>query len=425
MKNVAVSSKRVSQWSVGFLTLIAVIFPITFARAVLPGEQPYIVSYQPGEDNDQLVIVRLNEKTTATFLLDTGTTTTQIFPELAARMKLHPEPLKSHVGEVLNNKQDDENIVHVRKFQFGTVTLSDVPLALPKVDAISSGSRRKIDGIIGMNFLAQYAVLFDFQKHQLMLWKNGKLSLAQRKQCNMEKASSVPIIDIYKSLQYFARVRINGTTEEDMLIDSGGSATIISAPIARNLKLTSLGNVIAHPIYGPQPYHIGVVDKLDIGDYTTGAVTLWYPERDGGPIPPVLGRDFLTQHRILMDFPDNRMYFAPVERQTKIIPFSSQLTFDLPLFDVHLTDNRVHMLGLSTINWSVLDSSLEAKWPAIPADLNPSPSADTKMVMSKLDLPTGKLLFDYNGRENLDTESGKNKLDSSHHEKTTFTRFQS
>ncbi len=31
----------------------------------------------------------------------------------------------------------------------------------------------------------------------------------------------------------------------------------------------------------------------------------------------------------------------------------------------------------------------------------------------------------YNGRENLDTESGKNKLDSSHHEKTTFTRFQS
>jgi type I restriction enzyme R subunit len=32
---------------------------------------------------------------------------------------------------------------------------------------------------------------------------------------------------------------------------------------------------------------------------------------------------------------------------------------------------------------------------------------------------------EYNGRENLDTETGKNKLDSRHHEKTTFTRFQS
>jgi hypothetical protein len=31
----------------------------------------------------------------------------------------------------------------------------------------------------------------------------------------------------------------------------------------------------------------------------------------------------------------------------------------------------------------------------------------------------------YNGRENLDTKTGENKLDSRHYEKTTFARIQS
>lgn len=383
------------RWTVQLWALIAALLSISPAHAAPPGEQkPIVVDYQPGVDNVQLVTVILNGSTTATFLLDTGTNISLISPELVSRMKLPYQARKSPAATNRNKIFEGSSAVQVDKLQLGGVSLSNVTLVQMKTDSMSPMLGRKIDGLIGTNILSDYAVLFDFQQHRLTFCKNGKLSLAQRKVWGMDKAYSMRIENIGNDIAYSAHVRINGTVGEDLLIDTGAARTIVSFSVARKLKLTSLGDLTSFSVHDDHTDHLALVDKLDLGDFTTGATTLRYPAGEGGPLPPLLGMDLMMQHRVLMDFPAKIIYFLPVERKAQVIAFSAKTDFAFPLFDAKLADGKVHILGWSVGARSTLDNSLAATWPAVPAELDPSPSPDSKTVASKVDYPTGKPLLD-------------------------------
>ena len=213
----------------------------------------------------------------------------------------------------------------------------------------------------------------------------------------MEKAYSVALVDTENNRHYSARVRINDTTDDHLVIDSGASKTAISSRAASELRLISLGVSSSETAYGLAHDHIAVVDRLTLGNFSASTTTLLYSGQEGEQrsslLASLLGLDFLTQYRVLMDFPAKQMYLVPAERKSVTVPFSKNTIYSMPFFDVRLTDGKVHMLGLSTNARSVLDKSLTVGWPAVPVELDPSFKAGSRILTSKMDLPTGKLPF--------------------------------
>ncbi len=389
-----VSSKRLVHWSVAFLAILTLIQCISSAHAALHDEQPFVITYQAGVSNQQLVTVYFDGNITGTFLLDTGTSTSQIFHELAVRMNLRPAIIKSKDGNARSEDPNDEDIEEGINFRFSENMRMIASFSFPKAEGYSVVSGRKIDGVIGSDILKDFAVLFDFQEHRISFWQGGKLSPAQLTQNGLGKAYSVPLFDFGGGDCCMLDVRFNGSVTERMMVDTGAAVTMLIGRRTQELHLISLGNVIAKSIYGSFKQHSANVNKFEIGDFSAGITPLLYSERKIGPLPPLLGLDFLTQHHLLIDYPAKRMYFAPVEHQSITIPFSKHTIYSMPFFDVQLADGKVHMLGLSTHAHSALDSSLIAHWPAQPDMLGPSRKAGIKILTSSMDLPIGKRLFD-------------------------------
>lgn len=137
---------------------------ILFLTVNLPAQTPDApVKFRLAQDYLIIVPVRINDSETLEFLLDTGTNTSIIIPEVAARLKLRPVDrieIVTVAGSVIAPRSFLLRLTLGGKSAENMEVLwSDLP-ELRRLD-------NRISGVLGWNFLAQFNFTLDFRERRI------------------------------------------------------------------------------------------------------------------------------------------------------------------------------------------------------------------------------------------------------------------
>lgn len=283
--------------------------PHTADRATVPllveGNRPYVdVAFRTADGGTK----------TARFLVDTGGGGFLIVEPLAKELGLQ-------LGEV--NEEDGEKIAKVTSSVAAFV--GDLPLELdPKRVFVLVGQTTVVppvapghaDGLLPGHVLAHYHVVFDYPKHELTLARPGAL-----------QATGTPLPMAVQPQSGFPRTElvVDGATL-GMLLDTGASFTMIS-----QAQLAAWGT--AHPDWerhegafgdaktlGGQTLETMIVPKVQWGgtaltgvgmtSQKEGVFETWMSSMTAAPIVGSLAGNVLTQFRVELDYPAQKLYVA-------------------------------------------------------------------------------------------------------------------
>ncbi len=275
-------------------------------------------AYSPAPDRGMpLVRVRLNNghrnTASAAFVLDTGFTASLMTDRLAQELNMEGEPAhfadgspacfadgkplrQVTAGLLMGSLQTDaRNFLVVKAYR---LDLLDCPL----------------DGVLGGDFLANYAVLFDFRTHTVTLWQGGDLTEAERRSVNMQDAVTLPRAN--KTPESFdVRVRLSsprGQRDVTLAIDTGGTRTLIAPQDARALELEPTRIAVPQrTVFGNLKANEAKIPALEFGSIRISDLPVRYLVQEHPNMPPHLGLDVLSHYRLLLDYPANRLYLKP------------------------------------------------------------------------------------------------------------------
>ncbi len=302
------------------LILLACVFAASHAWA---GDKPkhrmVAQTFEPARNNGTpLVQVRFSNTLVGTFLVDTGEIESVITEPFArkANFKLVEDANSLAIG-----------LHHVRFVQPPEVRLENLTVVNPTFrvvsqDFIPNFDGRVIDGILGGNFLSQFALRIDYPAHEIDWITPGNLSDTSaaelgfspqnRIELGQERSDWVTLKISHYSLRADFQNGDN-TISEDMFIDTGSPATLVSAQLADQLHLRSLATENVKILDRPAaPYSQSAIGKMQIGQSALTNVAVLASQRKDIDIPPILGENVLSDCVVLLDFGPHRFYFKPV-----------------------------------------------------------------------------------------------------------------
>ena len=304
------------------------------------------------------------QRVDATFVLDTGAGSV-ISESLAKRLGLTPEPPTAVNGKpVLTPDGKPLLLATVPRLDVGT-------FVMPKVQCLVVGDRKihgndgtPEDGLLGSNVLSFYPTMIDYPRRLAAFFPHRLLSPADLKAVGLDGAAVIPVRPTIGGDIFTCPVRLqNGAkaVDEDLEVDIGTNITCLSEQIARRLGLTASQSVTADFLFQSLPLSASSLSSLSVGGRAGADGVLSVRDTDvvysHGPlpagIPAAIGMDSLSHGRVLLDFPDRKIYYQPSP------PASLPMTLTpggQPL--VQLSFNGV--TGTFLINTSVETSSLSA-----------------------------------------------------------------
>jgi len=193
-----------------------------------------VVPYHIVNDGRIVVDVRVNDQGPYAFALDTGASISVIFEELQKEIGLEPFAARSVIVHSLFASEKFP-LLDVGRLQLGQETWAEPRIvALPgETDAASL-----IDGVLGIDFLRQYAVGFSAKDNAVRLYSPDIV-----RDRSYRGWAVVPLtpksIGKGRASLYFFDVTINGRTVM-ALFDLGAGVNLINWPAARELHLKPL-----------------------------------------------------------------------------------------------------------------------------------------------------------------------------------------
>jgi predicted aspartyl protease len=114
-----------------------------------------------------LVEVHANGGGPYQFAIDTGTSTTAVTPELAKQLGLETAPIGAGTTA---GAQVDVSAGSLKSFQVGGARIDNMPVVVADFfEMLSTAVGKKLDGIVGYNFLRNYKVVIDYPNEVLSL----------------------------------------------------------------------------------------------------------------------------------------------------------------------------------------------------------------------------------------------------------------
>src|SRR6476469_9818040 len=113
-----------------------------------------------------VVSVSINDRGPFDFLIDTGTNTTLIDPQLATELGLQPKDMLKLASLA---SATEVPRYYFQTFRVGPASVSNqeaLAVALPQLTALD----RNIRGVLGMNFLLQFSFRLDYDRRTLELY---------------------------------------------------------------------------------------------------------------------------------------------------------------------------------------------------------------------------------------------------------------
>ena len=106
-----------------------------------------------------LVPVVLNEGQTATFLLDTGASTSVITPDLARRLGL--DTSSRTTGRIASGQAVEVSIVRMTSIRVGSARIDNLPVAVLELPVINTNPPITVDGFLGFDFIGRFTMTID------------------------------------------------------------------------------------------------------------------------------------------------------------------------------------------------------------------------------------------------------------------------
>lgn len=292
--------------------------------------EPYV--HGTVSENQPLVQVKINNSISATFLLDTGTNNSVITTELADRLKLQQQPILIK-GKPLLFDGEPLNGVIPDNFSFGSFKfVKHLLVVLPQRKMGLPG--RAIDGILGFDFLTNFACLFDFSQHEITVYSPvrsvvqadgssqkyvaGGLTPDEITAVGFAGAKISPLTKPYQDGRVYVKVQCRNAAksgEEYLILDTGSARTVISPVLAAQLDLKpTLENIASTAFLDKKNYlSTASIDQFAVGGLVLNNQSVEYSSQRAYDknVPLSLGMDILSNYRVLMDFPAKKMYLQP------------------------------------------------------------------------------------------------------------------
>lgn len=199
-----------------------------------------------------VVSVTVSETEKFDFLLDTGTNSTIITPEAAQKLNLRPQDRMEMI--TATGKQIVPRSF-LQSLALGSKSAKDVEVLimdLPVLDKID----KKICGILGQNFLAQFNYLLDFDKRQIVFDADGELENRLRGRqvsIEIEENRLLIAVNIQKNSRQFS-------------LDAGAANLILFEGAGIEKRATSFVKLLTNT--GDGAAQNARFDFLQIGDKT-------------------------------------------------------------------------------------------------------------------------------------------------------------
>ena len=181
-----------------------------------PSDQPYATIQIQVEENGQEFMLQL--------LLDTACSGFVLRPSILDKYNL-PKLSTPVTMTGAGGTAGAQGLTQIQTFEFGGQTFGPLPAAVQDIGALP----KSLDGIIGLSFLNQFAVVdLDFVNGQLSLYKKGETvpapqTSASGKLVSQGMMSMIPQLGIYT-----VDVWLGGRGPVKMLVDSGAANTFLS-----------------------------------------------------------------------------------------------------------------------------------------------------------------------------------------------------
>ena len=276
-------------------------------------------TFEPARNNGTpLVQVRFSGTLIGTFIVDTGEIESVI-----------TEPFARKAGFKL---VEDENSLaiglhHVRLVQPPEIKLDHLTVEKPTFRVVSQDflpefDGRPVDGILGGSFLSQFALRIDYPAHEIDWITPGNLddksaadlgfTPQNRIELGQERSEWVTLKISHYSLRADCQ---NGdaTSSEDMFIDTGSPATLVTASLAEKLHLRPQAEQSIKILDRPAaPYNQCTIAGMQIGQSGFSGVSVLAAQSKDNDIPSILGENVLSDCVVLFDFGPHRFYLKPV-----------------------------------------------------------------------------------------------------------------
>lgn len=257
-----------------------------------------------------LVQVQLDKGLSATFAIDTGANPSLISDTLATKLGLTPAPFLPS-GRPFLSFGKPAQFVDVAHLNMGNLHIEKQTLIVADAKMLSSIWRHPVDGVIGINVLAAFAVFFDFPHHHVVVWSPGGFSAEDIEKSAFKDAAAIPLKLETDLALLSAPVELgNGslTVSTALSIDTGADLTSIPAGVARHLKLMPTEKHMSTSRHGNVEMSKAYVFTFRLGTLPLNNQQVTYPSQEKSVFPTSLGMDFFSSRYVLFDFPNNRMY---------------------------------------------------------------------------------------------------------------------
>ncbi len=273
------------------------------------------------------VPVTVNDEGPYDFIVDTGATLSVVFENLDEKQTfpyVQGEPRRilglieandlppRYIGEIASGGQVMENLV--------SVVIADwlAPRATPQ-------------GVLGLDFLAQYSVYVDPSTRTIKLYDSNLPAVVEERGWSKVRMEPKSFGDSVRPL-YVVRARIR-TKGYPFILDLGASGTIINIPALRDMlsmrRITVRSSSISsrmprvHDLFGNEAKSRLVrIQRMKIGRATwrDKIVSVYnskvFNELGVGDTPyGLLGADMIRDRRIVLDFPENRLHIGPTVKR--------------------------------------------------------------------------------------------------------------
>ena len=311
-------------------SMLAIAFSLVFCSPALAdgvarpqrsmAQIPFVIEPKLGMTTQ----AKLNDHTSVTFLIDTGSYVNYIDAGIAAKLGLPLENVTSTItGQPYTELGQAAHAVRIHSVVAGGVNFANAVFLVEPKARLPRSVTVQADGIIGLNALQQSALQIDFKQHQLTLYPGGDLSVADLEAAGFTGAVTLPLFFLPATASFAARVHIVSgllTADEDLLVDTGANATTITAAVASQLQLVPFGkggNAIAGFNYSI-PVNWAKIPKLSIGGLVVEDYPVFYPMKDVAVVPGSLGLDLLSGYGLLLDIPQKKLYLKSAAMSTPI-----------------------------------------------------------------------------------------------------------
>ena len=264
---------RPAGWVFSSLALLLVnagctALPSPFHRAPpKPGHttlgSPLVVLPAQTIDNYLIVEVKLERSGPYHFLVDTGSTVTQVTPALAKRFAssnapppdMPRVPTKSAEGEIAELPS-----ATLRRIELGDARFDEVPVLVYDCAPLSAHLGVKIDGVLGFPLFRETLLTLDYPHGRVLLQPANTTALVPGTAVPLDDTNKTPLIHVHLGDRTFVA-----------LLDSGSDAALGLNPVGLDPRFASgprTGGVVG-TLTGDHPQQVGrLADTLGLGDFT-------------------------------------------------------------------------------------------------------------------------------------------------------------